>query len=585
MTLFPIRLAITPTATLVAALLLAVLFTTPATAAPPDPGPTLGTNLTWLRPNTGEWPFVDAFKTSLPWVPVQLFGCFACPEAGALDLDDNGWVRSLDASVPNGGQAAVALLFLQAVDMYPAGQYTVLYDGTGSFDYGGSATLVSSQPGRDVIDVDPSNPEPLTITLYQTGPDYARNIRVIMPGGVCSDDAFAACSSDADCGGTCDLFTDNYASQIFHPTFLNNARRFDVIRVMDWLETNQAEHVDYTDYPTLADAHWPMAPLRIIAELGNRLDADLWVTVPHTADNSFIELLATTLRDYLHPLLKVFVQYSGEIWNPDYDQFAYATQAGCDLFTALAAGCADDADPGNGIDCEGHPWPQWNYSCEIARQQYASRRSVDVFDRFEWVFGDTSRLVRVMASQSGNTWLHGGLLGFEDAYRQVDAFATGAYFGWELGGDPQTANLNLDQLFQVLETQEVPATIDAMAADQGFLRGVPEYASIPMIFYEGGQGLVTWGAVEADPALQLAVGDLYEAANGDDRMGDLYDQLLAGWRQQGGGNLLLHYSNVHIFRPWNSYGALTHQDQPHCDSPKYRALVRFIDGVEPCPAP
>jgi hypothetical protein len=39
---------------------------------------------------------------------------------------------------------------------YPAGKYVVLYDGRGTLTYGFDASLVSSSPGRDVINV--SNP-------------------------------------------------------------------------------------------------------------------------------------------------------------------------------------------------------------------------------------------------------------------------------------------------------------------------------------------------------------------------------------------------------------------------------------------
>ncbi len=562
-------------------LALVLILTLPAAAAPPDPGPTLGANLTWLRPNTGEWPFVDAFKTSLPWVPAQWFGCFGCPEAGTLDLDADGWIQSLDASVANGGQVAISLIFLQATGAYPAGEYNVLYDGTGSLDYGGSATLVSSSPGHDVISVAPTSSSPLAIMLYATdpAPNHLRNLRVLMPGGVCTDDPFLACNADADCAaGTCDMFVDNHATQIFHPTFLGNARRFGVLRLMDWMEINQAENVDYSQYPTLTSAYWPMAPPEIMAELGNRLAADIWVNIPHTVDNSFIEPLATALRDNLDPPHKIYLQYSNEVWNPAFDQYAYATEAGCDLFGDLTAGCDADAVPGNGTVCEGHPWPQWNADCETARQRYNSRRSVEIFDVFEQIFGGTSRLVRVMASQSGNVWIHDGLLSFENAYDKVDAFATAAYFGWMLGGDPQVAGWNLDQLFDVLEQQEVSATIGYMRDDAQFLLGTPEYASIPLVMYEGGQGLVTWGAVAADPNLDQAVVALYDAANRDDRMETLYQQLLAGWVADGGGVLFNHFSNVHIYRPWSRYGALEYQDQPHCDSPKYRALIEFIDG-------
>ncbi len=559
-------------------LLAALLAASVLPAASPNPGAALGTNLAFLRPNSGEWPFVDAFKTSLPWVPGQWLGCFGCPGAGTLDLDADGWVRSLDASVPNGGQVAHALLFLDSVGRYPGGTYTVLYDGTGVLDYDGSGTLVASGPGRDEVFVDPLVSTTFAITLLSTDPnDYVRNIRVIMPGGVCSNDAFRACDTAADCtAGTCDLFVGNYATQIFHPTFLNNTRRFEVVRYSEWLETNTEEFVEYDEYTDLDSAHWPVAPAEIMGVLGDRLGADIWINVPHRASDNFIKHLAFRLRDNLPAPHKVYVEYSNEVWNPDYQQYFYATTAGCTTYADLAAGCAQDTNPGNGVACEGHPSTLWNAACETARERFTSLRSLQSWDIFEQVFGGTGRLVRVLASQSGNTVLHKNLLVNEDAYLETDALATGGYFGWPLGGDPQVAGWNLDQLFTALATQEVPDAIAAMQADADLLTRASALAGVSLVFYEGGQGLVPWGPNAGNTAVET----LFENANRDPRMGDRYKQLLDGWLQVGSGGVLFnHYVNVHAYRPWITYGALEYQDQPHASSPKYQALMDFISSL------
>jgi hypothetical protein len=122
-------------------------------APPPNEGSPLGTNLSGLVDWSGEWPFVDAFKTSRDWIPGERNGCWDC--AGPLDLDENGWVRSLDPSRPNGGQVARTLQFVD-VPTYPGGRYTVVYDGQGQLTFGGGATLVSSAPGRYQVDVNPA---------------------------------------------------------------------------------------------------------------------------------------------------------------------------------------------------------------------------------------------------------------------------------------------------------------------------------------------------------------------------------------------------------------------------------------------
>src|SRR5438128_1337820 len=111
----------------------------------------LGTNLNRTDDWSSDIAFLDLFKTSRDWFS----GSNAVwQDTGTLDLDSHGWVRSLQA-----GQLARTLLFWdlsRAPGRYPTGHYIITYDGEGTFQYGGSAVRVSTQPGRDVIDVDPA---------------------------------------------------------------------------------------------------------------------------------------------------------------------------------------------------------------------------------------------------------------------------------------------------------------------------------------------------------------------------------------------------------------------------------------------
>jgi len=439
--------------TLIAIAVLLLLASPPIGAGEPDPGPALGTNLTFLLPNSGEYPFVDAFKNSLPWMPIAgpLCGQDFCP----LDLDADGWVRELDTSDPNNPQVAQTLHFLDAAGRYPGGAYTVLYQGTGNLVYGGSGThdTAASVPGRDVVIVDPQSPDPLALTLVATDPnDPIRDIRLIMPGGVCNNDGFRACSNDTDCSapGTCELFADNVGAQIFHPSFLNNLRGFKVIRFMDWMMTNEND----------------------------------------------------------------FREYDGE-------------------------------------------------------------RATEVWDLFAQAFGSTDRIVRVMGSQSGNSYLHNALLTWGNAASETDVLATAAYAGWALGGDPQVANWNLDRLFLELETVELPHTLDLMRIDAGTLQGFRPSNPIELVHYEGGQHLAGFDGLENNAAMNR----LFDSANRDPRMGTIYHDLFKTWATERLGPLFLHYVNVQAPRNWGRFGALEYQDQPHSQSPKFQALQQIISNL------
>ena len=558
-----------------------------AWAAAPGPGPQIGTNLGFLNDNAGEWPFVDVFKTSSGWYSAGICGW----NCGTLDLDDNGWVRSLQT-----GQMATALIFTQVPDMMPHAhvdhEYHVFYDGTGVLDYDGSVTSVVQQaPGHDVVKVDPASDQAFAITIILTAKtwdssvqvpasDYIRNIRVIAPGGVCSNDLYTSCQDNSGCTtGTCDLFADNsnYLAQRFHPDFLRNVREFGVIRLMDWIGINdsQGTTVSYDDYTEVDSARWNLAPVEVMVDLANRLDVDIWVNIPHMADDSMITGLATGLAAELDDDLKVYVEYSNEIWNSEYPQYQFMAEVGCAGYPDLVDACDDDDSGGdNNILCEGHannPVPE----CDTARIRYTSDRSrhawqlfYDAFDA-PGVFGTgATRVVRVLASHSGNTDLHRALLSWQNTYQSVDAFATGAYFGWPLGGDPivQTwdpANTaHMDALFARLST-EVNDTLGDMGLDRQFLltdsTGI--FNSIPLVFYEGGQGLVVWGANSATEQARNHANAVFDAANKDDDMAVLYEQLLDGWRQVGGDTLFNHYVNCRRYTGWDRYGTLEHQRQ------------------------
>ena len=49
----------------------------------------------------------------------------------------------------------------------------------------------------------------------------------------------------------------------------------------------------------------------------------MWVNVPLMADDDYILQFATLLKQQLDPSLAVYVEYSNEIWNGGFSQFAW----------------------------------------------------------------------------------------------------------------------------------------------------------------------------------------------------------------------------------------------------------------------
>lgn len=199
--------------------------------------------------------------------------------------------------------------------------------------------------------------------------------------------------------------------QFWHPTFLSNVRDLDFssLRMMDWGATNQSPQQDWSDRrpPThrcmqgILNTRAPAngfagnrptgVAWEYMIKLANDLDRDLWINVPHQATDDYVTKLAQLMRygsdglnpytapqaDPVHPplqdTLRLYVEYSNEIWS------------------------------------NGNSFPQGNWAQEratalgITKPQFNARRFCQIWQIFQTVFGDSTRLVRVAAVWTGSS--------------------------------------------------------------------------------------------------------------------------------------------------------------------------------------
>jgi hypothetical protein len=480
----------------------------------------VGVNLAAIRDWSTAWPFVDAFKTARAWISHPTDGS-TWDDGRPIDTTPEGWVASL---LP--GQNAGTLLFRDTGPGYPAGQYLCLYEGTGQLEIRFDAAVVSSTPGRLVLDVTPSEAG-IHLVITQTDPaDPIRNIRVIMPG-----------------------FEDTYETQIFHPEFLESLEPFAVLRFMDWMDTNNSYVSAWDERAKLTDASWALGrgvPVEIMAELCNRLDADAWFCMPHLADDDFVARFAQLAEATLDPDRRVYIEHSNEVWNGIFTQSQHAQQQ------AAARGIP------------GAPFQ--------AGLRYHAERSVEIFDIFDDVF-PPGRLVRVLAGQHANPWTGLQIMDWQNAADHADAYATAPYFGGSLGASANAPSMSVAEMLEACRTDLIAQrdfTADNLAN--------AEARGLELIAYEGGQHLAVLGANSGNQQ----VIDRFIEANRDPFMRQLYRIDLEGWRRAGGG---LFCSFSHITRPgrYGSWGMLEHQTQPRETAPKWLAVTDHIAGVS-CPA-
>jgi hypothetical protein len=503
----------------------------------------VGTNLSGIADWTTEHPFVDVFKTSREWISTSA-GKWS--DDRPLDLDERGWVRSLRP-----GQYARTLALWDSVH-YSAGRHVVLYDGEGEikYDEGGASNRFiaeESRPGRHVVDIDPARgSQGLNLVITSTNPaNPIRNIRVLMPGGVCANDYARACDKNDGCGDSvCEPYERNYDKVIFNPAFLERVRPFSAIRFMDWMATNSSQVASWSQRPRIDDARWSIngVPVEIMVKLANRLEVEPWFTMPHRADDNYVRRFAAAVREQLDSRLPAWVEFSNEVWNDIFQQ------------KREVARCAN----GGG----GH---------EASSICYAER-AVQVFEIWREVFGEQRGRVRaVLASQAANPWVTEQILTHREAFKHANALAIAPYFGVTVSAEneKQLEHMSVEQLIALTRSKQLPETVQ-------FIREQRKLAArfgLSLVSYEGGPSFdAQFGHENND-----AVNQLFDAVNRDPRLGELYGELLKAWRKEG-GELFVNYTSCSAYSKWGRFGLLEYVTQTRTMAPKYDSVLRFIEG-------
>ncbi len=497
---------------------------TPAAGALPAGGEVyknrehFGINLAGIADWSSEMPFIDIFKTSRFWISQKQGEKWG--GGPALELNEQGYPVSL---IPDGW--AETPMLTDSNGNHPTGEYLLLYEGEGEIALNQVGGIVAREPGRIVFT--PGN-SGFFLQLRRTNPaNPVRNIRVYLPG-------------------------QHDGKTPFYPPFLERVKPFGTLRFMDWGRTNNSSLETWQDRPKVTGSRYTIngVPVEVMVELANTLNANAWFCIPHRADDDFVRHHAQLVKERLQPGLKAYVEYSNEVWNSQFQQTRYAGEKGVEL----------------GLGPKERPWE--------AGWHYYAQRTVEIGRIWKEVFGaDTEkRLVIVMASQAANPYVSQQVLGWKDAYKEVDALAIAPYFGGGFGSpktQDEVARWSVEQLLDKV-AEEVRGPNKEMIERQA---AVAKQYNLKLIAYEGGQHLVGHGGAENNKQLQ----DLFIAANRHPRLYDLYQEHLKNWFAAG-GDLFTVFSNVGRPSKWGSWGLLEYQEQPVEQAPKYRAVIDFIQN-------
>ncbi|MBI3134496.1 MAG: T9SS type A sorting domain-containing protein [Bacteroidetes bacterium] len=490
------------------------------------------TNLAWARYWGPQIIFKDLFKQSAPWLTRNATSTTPWNTNVSIPVDANCYPLSVPFGTP--AQYVHTLLFNGAGGTYPAGVYTILSEGTGTIQLewdGGTHTFTS--PCNNTFNVIPTNQGiHLTITASSAG-DPVRNIRVIMPG-----------------------FISDYETEPFYPPFLNyvdSANVFKAIRFMDLINTNNSPVAMWSQRTlktTNTQAGINGMSYEYMVDICNETNRDMWISIPHLADDTFIQNFAQLIKDSLNPNLKVYVEYTNEAWNNIFQQNAYCNAQGAALgYTGTA-------------------WEQgWKF--------YA-KRSADVHRIFEQTFGvGSGRLVKVVSSQAGNSYVGNYVLSRynEATYNPTgvtaDAFAIAPYFGNGLADSIGVAGgiitTSVPQLLNLLHAKITTQVLPQVTSN----KTVANTFGLDLLAYEGGSHFVATNATYFnDTTLTQKILEV----NHDPFMETIYCDYFDTWYNNGGGLFFNFTSPAFSTGQWASLSIIDNMEQPLYSSYKWRAM-------------
>lgn len=241
----------------------------------------IGTNVPDVTASGNAVPiFVDAMKQALPW---------SSPQRLLLDRDGN--VVALQR-----GQFAETTIYRGS--LYPSGVYTLLYEGSGTFEVSPfSGAVLQRSPGRVTIAVRANPATGIKLRLVQVTPTNApRNIRLVLPG-----------------------FEATYSRHPFNPAFVQMLRQYHVIRFANWMHANTfAESAAWqtrTTTQSFSQGGDAGVAIEYMIDLANETGTDPWFALPPGATDYWVKNFAVMVAQHLDPRLHPLIEYGDEVWR------------------------------------------------------------------------------------------------------------------------------------------------------------------------------------------------------------------------------------------------------------------------------
>lgn len=476
---------------------------------------------------TGENAFIDQLKYRGHWITFNHVG--SSPWDTNLDheipMDSVGYPNAgIPYNTVTGGLQRTRFV-VSASNRVPENvQYVFLYDGYGEFDFHGF-TVDSVAPNRIVVTVTGTGNVWIDLDSSSVAPNHARNFRLVPLAEELT-----------------------YEQDIFRANWLNRARDFYSIRFMDWFHTNNNPVQNWSMRSTpnsYSQADSAGICYEYAIEAANRTGAHPWVCIPALVDSQYIVNMARMWHNRLDPELDIYVEYSNEVWNFQFQQTQWIQQ--------------------NTGNYPSH-WPlnsKYNSSLNWAENEGLMQGwAINIF-RQEWG-ADSNRVHRVVATQAVNSWVSINVL--EGAERKFDYLSPAWYFGTSTSQSAAFGAGTTPE--QVIDTCRANFFVRSVQDQKEHYIVADTMGGKGVIHYEGGQHISAYGN-SSHPALQA-----FYDAQVHPNMYQLYDDVLDSLREWG-SELTMAFVLGGGNGRYGSWGHITSVDStPSMSySPKYMALL------------
>lgn len=488
----------------------------------------IGVNLSGVEDWVSERPFRNLFLHTRSELTGFHDNC-NCWDNGAADeilLDSAGYPLQIPQATSASPVTYVRfILSSESGNLRPGQTYVLLYEGVGTLNIQGDAVLISNANNRIEFTAGATNIW-MNMMSSQQG-NHIRNIRLLR---------------------LADEFATDLETQPFYPVFLEKIAPFHSLRFMDWGHTNGSPHLAWQDRKQVYERCYTGeagVPYERIIQLANIAQKDVWICVPHEADDNYILQMASLFRDNLATNRTIYLEYSNEVWNWMFEQAHYN----------------EATRPSN-----------LNYG------EAYSEKAKRVFQLWHSVFGtQRDRVKRVLGLQATNNWLNEYILSQLDQ-DEWDYASPTFYFGPNHSGGSPALNAG-STAADILQNATNSYRSVAYLFRQDY-RNTQLFGK-KIVNYEGGQHFVDFSYL-TPPYLQA----MYDAQV-HPLMYDLYDEVLDSVRLWGSEMAMAFTLAGRKESIYGSWGHLEDIDQDTATqyAPKYQALIDNTCAPSSTPLP